>query len=50
MAYNKDVEDLEYEDPSKIFNAAIDSKYAQKKDSNISSKKHKELLKGKEDN
>ena len=28
-------EDLEYEDPSKIFNANIDEKYAQKKDSNV---------------
>jgi len=49
VAYNKEVEDLEYEDPQKIFNANLDSKYAQKRDTNVLTKEHKELLKRREE-
>ena len=45
VAYNKEIVDLEFEDPTNVFNAALDSKYHQKRDSNQMTKEYKDLLK-----
>ena len=45
MPYNNELEDLEYEDPLKIFDEELDAKYKQQRDQNMLTKEHKELIK-----